>query len=60
MAGAVAGQIDAMKIREGLQKCYRVQFQGVVGGTREIWRVKDGTVVGEADQAGVEGGVPQG
>lgn len=37
----------------------REQFLDL-GLSRQAGRAKDGTVVGEADEAGVEGGVPEG
>jgi len=53
-------QVDQMSRRKaGQLGCGLGEEQGALGCAEE-WMEEDGAVVGEADLAGVEGGVPQG
>ena len=59
MFHSVPGEIGAMKAGQGLKHRRGIEIQSRRGRGCELRRAKGRAVIGETDQAGVEGGVPQ-
>ena len=59
MLHAVETQVLAMEVSQAGEGGGGVEVEGGGGFGGEGWGAEDGAVVGDADQASVEGGIPQ-
>src|SRR5262249_47729046 len=60
MARAMHPEICSMRVAEAAKRQRCIDTNGLARGLTELWAGKHGAIIGEADQALVEGGVPQG
>ena len=56
----VPREVGPVKVCQGLEGQRRLEVEGGGGSGRQVWGAEDGAFVGEADETGVEGGVPEG